>query len=122
MVYIREAHALDSASPMGGKGAPIIEDPLFLAERLDVAKVCMSKLDLEPIPALVDGMDDAVNAAYEAWPDRLYLVGRDGAIAWRGDPGPSGFQPDQLEDAIRVELGLADEAEPVTPPTDDDMH
>jgi hypothetical protein len=116
VVYIREAHALDSPSPLGGKGMPIVEDPLLLSERLEVAKVCMSKLALEPIPALVDGMDDAVNAAYEAWPDRLYLVGKDGRIAFRGDPGPAGFQPGELEAAIRAELGLADEVEETTPP------
>ena len=105
MVYIREAHALDSAMPMGGKGAPIVEDPLLLVERLEVAAVCMTKLALEPMPALVDEMDDAVNAAYEAWPDRLYLVGRDGRIAYRGGPGPFAFSPDELEEAIREELG-----------------
>lgn len=117
VVYIREAHALDSPSPLGGKGAPIVEDPLLLTERVEVAKVCMSKLALDPIPALVDGMDDAVNAAYEAWPDRLYLVGKDGRIAFRGDRGPDGFEPDALEAAIREELGLpAKQAE--TPPDD----
>jgi type I thyroxine 5'-deiodinase len=54
---------------------------------------------------LVDGMDDAVNRAYAAFPDRLYLVGRDGKIAFRGGPGPAGFRPDELEEAIRRELG-----------------
>ena len=33
MVYIREAHALDSRSPMGGRGMPILEDPVTLRER-----------------------------------------------------------------------------------------
>jgi len=112
VVYIREAHALDSPSPLGGRGMPIVEDPLLLTERLEVAKVCMTKLELEPMAALVDGMDDAVNAAYEAWPDRLYLIGKDGRVAFRGDPGPMGFLPDKLEQAIRSELGLADETMP----------
>ena len=90
---------------MGGDGHPIVEDPVSLAEREAVAKVCMTKLALEPIPALVDDMDDAVGDAYAAHPDRLYLVGRDGNIAWRGGPGPMGFVPDELEKAIRKELG-----------------
>lgn len=84
---------------------PIVEDPVTLAERNEVAKVCMTKLALEPIPALVDDMDDAVGKAYAAHPDRLYLVGRDGTIAWRGGPGPMGFIPDELDAAIRKELG-----------------
>jgi len=84
---------------------PIVEDPVTLAERNEVARVCMTKLALEPIPALVDDMDDAVGKAYSAHPDRLYLVGRDGTIAWRGGPGPMGFIPEELDRAIRKELG-----------------
>ena len=106
MVYIREAHAIDSLSPLGGEGMPIFEDPVSLDERRGVAKVCMTKLALEPIPALVDGLDDAVNLAYAAHPDRLYLVGHDGNIAYHGFEGPMGFDVDQLEAAIRAELAL----------------
>ena len=56
------------------------------------------------MPALIDGMDDAVNKAYQALPDRLYLVGKNGEIAYAGDRGPFGFKPDELETAIRAEL------------------
>ena len=108
MVYIREAHAVDSSWPMGGNGAPIVEDPTSMLERNRVATVCMAKLDLEPIPALVDGLDDMVNKNYAAWPDRLYLVGSNGNIVYRGGPGPRGFKPDELEKAIRKELGTPD--------------
>ena len=106
VVYIREAHALDSSEPLGGDGMPILEDPVDISERREVARVCMTRLALEPMPALVDSLDDAANAAYSAWPDRLYLFGRDGKIAFRGGPGPFGFQPQELEAAIRSELGL----------------
>ena len=106
VVYLREAHALDSRSPLGGAdGMPIVEDPVTLAERQAVAQVCMTKLALEPLPAVVDEIDDHVADAYDALPDRLYLVGRDGRIAYRGGPGPFGFSPDELEEAIRQELG-----------------
>lgn len=104
IVYIREAHALDSRSPAGGDGNPIVEDPRSFLERNEVARVCMTKLELEPIPALVDGMDDAVNRAYAGWPDRLYLIGEDGDVAYHGGRGPFGFSPDELEAAIRAEL------------------
>ena len=107
VVYIREAHAIDSRMPLGGNGMPIVEDPRTLEERAGVAAVCMAKLALEPMPALVDDLDDTANEAYSAWPDRLYLVGKDGKIAYRGGPGPFGFKPDEFEDAIRAELGLA---------------
>ena len=104
VVYIREAHALDSFLPKGGGDDPILEDPTTLAERRTVARRCLTALELEPLPALVDTLDDAVNRAYDAWPDRLFLVGRDGLIAYRGGPGPNGFDPDELEEAIRAAL------------------
>ena len=107
IVYIREAHAIDSRSPMSVEsGMPLVEDPITLDERAQVAEVCMTKLALEPMPALVDDMADTANNAYSAWPDRLYLVGKDGNLAYSGGRGPFGFHPDELEDAIEQELGL----------------
>ena len=32
------------------------------------------------------------------------LIGKDGKVAYRGDPGPGGFRPDELEAAIDEEL------------------
>lgn len=48
-------------------------------------------------------MQDTANTAYGAWPDRLYLVGRDGRIAYKGGRGPSGFRPEALEEALAAE-------------------
>ena len=36
--------------------------------------------------------------------DRLYLVGRDGRIAYRGGEGPFGFKPNELGAAIEHHL------------------
>lgn len=104
MVYIREAHAIDSFQPLGGDGNPIIEDPVDLAQRRQVAQQCLSKLALEGIPTLVDSIDDSASRAYDAWPDRLYLVGRSGDVVYQGGPGPDGFLVDELEQAIAEEL------------------
>jgi type I thyroxine 5'-deiodinase len=49
-------------------------------------------------------LDDTVNKAYSGWPDRLYLVGKDGQVAYKGGPGPSGFKPLELELAIQKAL------------------
>lgn len=106
MVYIKEAHALDSRSPMSiESGGPLIQDAVTQAERNATAKVCMAKLELEPIPALVDDMQNTADAAYSGWPDRLYLIGKDGNVAYHGARGPFGFLPDDLEKAIKKELG-----------------
>ena len=100
-MYIKEAHALDSRSPMP---FGMIEDPITDEERSTVASTCVKEMGLEMIPALVDRMDDRVNRAYKGWPDRLFLVGRDGKMAYSGGRGPFGFKPDELEAAIAVEL------------------
>jgi hypothetical protein len=104
VVYIREAHALDGRMPMGGGKKPIVEEPLSLDERKKIATQCSGALDLSPLRMLVDGMQDETCAQYAAWPDRLFLVGRDGRIAYAGEQGPSGFKPDELAAAIADEL------------------
>jgi hypothetical protein len=106
VVYIREAHALDGGSPKGGDGAPLVEEPATLDERKQIARTCSAKLDLAPLRTLIDDMEDTTSTAYAAFPDRLYLVGADGNIAFAGDKGPRGFSPDELEDAVRVALEL----------------
>jgi hypothetical protein len=62
------------------------------------------------MPAIVDRLDDRVNKAYGAQPDRLYLVGLDGKVAFAGAKGPRGFKPDDLEEAIVAELAKIDGA------------
>ncbi len=74
---------------------------------MEVGQTCMLKMALE-IPALVDEMDDAVAGAYAAMPERLYLVGRDGLIAYQGGMGPMFFRPEEWEEAIRGHLESAD--------------
>lgn len=84
-----------------------VEDPITAAERTELAQRTCGAMSLS-MPALVDGMDDAVNHAWQAGPERLYLVGKDGRVAYAGGPGPFEYRPDELEAAIRKELGLAD--------------
>lgn len=45
-------------------------------------------------------MDNSTDHKYYALPDRLYLIGRDGRVAYRGGPGPFGFVAAELEHAI----------------------
>ena len=61
------------------------------------------RLDLS-MPALIDDMENTVGTAYAAHPDRLYLIGRDGSIAFKGARGPRGFRPEELKEAIEKEL------------------
>lgn len=110
MVYIAEAHAIDSKMPGGiRRGEPVVQDPITDKERREVATVCQGALDMSPLKMLLDNMKNTTSLAYAAHPDRLYLVGMDGKLAFVGGPGPRSFDPDELEDAIHKELGLLDE-------------
>ncbi len=44
------------------------------------------------IPVLLDDVDDEVALAYGGWPDRLYLIGRDGRVAFQGGSRPGRLQ------------------------------
>lgn len=46
-------------------------------------------------------MEDSTDAAYSGWPDRLFVVDVDGKIAFRGEPGPKGFDPKAMEKALK---------------------
>jgi len=78
----------------------LFRNPTTDAERSNVAQACWRKLGIK-FPALVDGMDNRVEAAYTGWPDRLYLIDRGGRVVFKTTPGPFGFEPDKLAGAIR---------------------
>ena len=59
------------------------------------------------MPTLIDDMENSTDLAYSALPDRLYLVGADGKIAYKSGRGPMGFRPDDLEAAIKDYLSEA---------------
>ena len=59
-----------------------------------------SKLEIS-IPTLIDGIDNKVGSAYSGFPDRMYLIGVDGKIAYKGARGPFGFKPSELENSIK---------------------
>ncbi len=104
IVYIREAHPEDGwvLEENRGEGIALV-DPVSLEERAAAADACAMRLRTR-IPTLLDDVDDEVALAYGGWPDRLYLVGRDGRVAFQGERGPDGFKPEELEAAIEAEL------------------
>jgi hypothetical protein len=81
-----------------------LRDPRYLDERTGVAAACAERLRTSMTVA-VDDLEDGTALAYGGWPDRLYLIGRDGRIAYQGGEGPFGFKPEELEAAIAREVG-----------------
>jgi hypothetical protein len=101
VVYIQEAHPID-AWQVGDN----LKDDVLVAttrtadERYQVAGVCITKLGIE-LPALIDEPDNRVERAYTAWPDRLYVIDRDGVVAHKSAAGPFGFKPAEVEAALK---------------------
>jgi hypothetical protein len=100
IVYIQEAHPIDAWQLDDN-----IEDEVLVAstktldERVNVAGMCIRDLGIE-LPALVDSADNHVERAYTGWPDRLYVVDRDGRVAYKSAPGPFGFKPAEVQHAL----------------------
>lgn len=111
IVYIREAHPEDGWVLADNRREEIaLADPTSLDERAVAADACALRLATR-IPILLDDVDDAVASAYGGWPDRLYLIGRDGRVTFQGEVGPFGFKPDELAGAIEAELGAGSRGE-----------
>jgi type I thyroxine 5'-deiodinase len=107
VVYIGEAHPSDAWQlPSNVKDKVIYKAPTNAEERNALADVCVVRLGIK-LPALVDGIDDATEKAYSGWPDRLYLIDRDGRVAYKSRPGPFGFKPADLEEALKRLTGGA---------------
>ena len=99
-MYILEAHASDVwQMPSNIKQNIVFASPRSIEERTAVADSCVRNLHIE-IPALLDSFRDATEAAYTGWPDRLYLIDRDGRVAYKSGPGPFGFHPQELQAAL----------------------
>jgi hypothetical protein len=109
-VYIREAHPTDEWQVESNEREGVLfEQPKTLAARTEIAQACSLELKLA-IPTLVDDMENSTDRKYYALPDRLYLIGRDGRVAYRGGPGPFGFLASELERAIEEYLASTSEA------------
>jgi hypothetical protein len=105
VVYIREAHPEEGWVVTPNRDEDIrINDPTSTDERVEVAATCAINLKIR-IPVMVDEVDDQIARAYGALPDRLYLVDREGKVAFQGEPEPWGFDPAALGVAIGELVG-----------------
>jgi hypothetical protein len=105
VVYIEEAHASNVWQlPANLRDNVVHASPQSPAERAALAGACVRNLKID-LPALVDEFDNATERAYTGWPDRLYVIDRDGKVAHKSAPGPFGFKPAEMETALRRAVG-----------------
>lgn len=103
IIYIKEAHPSDDWASKVNSKLTYIKDPTNDFERTQVANTCMAQLGIS-IPCLVDNMENEATLAYRAWPDRLFVVAKDGTLAYVGKPGPFGFLPSEMEESLKTVL------------------
>jgi hypothetical protein len=72
-------------------------------QRVEVATQCHDLLEVS-MPVLVDGIDDRVGHAYSGMPDRLYIIDREGKVAFKSGRGPFWFNPAEMEQALIMML------------------
>jgi hypothetical protein len=104
MVYVREQHPNRDASPrVITRDEVSVAAPETIEERQEIAKEFAAEFKLT-MPVLVDNMDSAVEKVYQALPDRIYVIDRDGRVAYEGGRGPVGFVvadvPQVLDDLL----------------------
>jgi type I thyroxine 5'-deiodinase len=100
VIYIQEAHPSDFWQLEDNlEDNVIFASPKGYEERVNLAGTCMAKLGIR-FPALIDEFNNPTEIAYTGWPDRLYVIDREGRIAHKSAAGPFGFKPRQVEEAL----------------------
>ena len=77
----------------------VFASPRNEEERAYVAGACVRKLGIK-FPAVLDEFENTTEKAYTGWPDRIYLIDATGKVAYKSNPGPFGFKPEQLSNAL----------------------
>lgn len=101
VVYIQEAHPIDAWQMESNSKEKIqVTSARTFQERCAVAETCVTKLSLH-IPALIDDLQNSTEAAYTAWPDRLYVIDFDRRVVYKSRPGPFGFHPEEVAETLK---------------------
>src|SRR5437868_3320517 len=106
LVYIAEAHPgsiMSVPTEDGGRELRIIPQVATEHDLLDNLRrlVRLAKLT---IPAAIDNPENSLNRDYAAYPNRLYVIGVDGRVQFKGAPGPTGFKVPELADWLSANV------------------
>jgi len=104
-VYIDEAHPKDGwhldVNALDADNCPM--RPRTMGQRIAVAQTFVAKTKHNGFPVLVDTMENKVNLAFGAWPERLYVLNK-GKVVYQGGPGPFQYDIDELEQFLENAL------------------
>jgi type I thyroxine 5'-deiodinase len=101
VVYIHEAHTSDVwQDPDNVEDHIVFASPKNFDERSQIGQLCSVKLGIT-FSAVIDTFDNATERAYTGWPDRLYVIDQDGRVSYKSGPGPFGFHPQGVAEALQ---------------------
>lgn len=104
-VYIREAHPLDEWQMDSNEKEDVCyRQPKSLKDRVLIANDFKKRFRYS-IPLAVDPMDDRVEKVYAGWPERFYIIDAKGVIVYKGETGPFGFHPEEVESWLARNAG-----------------
>jgi len=100
VIYIQEAHPSDFRQLEDNVEDKVVHaSPKGYEECVNLAGTCMTKLGIR-FPALIDEFNNTTEIAYTGWPDRLYVIDRDGRIGHKSAARPFGFKPAQVAQTL----------------------
>ena len=104
-MYVREAHPTDEWQMKSNvKDDVCYAQPKTLEQRVAIAQDFTKRFKF-PLPFGIDDMSNTADAAYAAWPERLYIIDESGHIAYRGGVGPFHYKPAEVRDWLAAKYG-----------------
>jgi tetratricopeptide (TPR) repeat protein len=105
MIYVHEAHGDDSwQSTINERERIPVTRVVTLDDKTHNATLCLRTLSMR-LPAVVDGLDRAIERAYAAWPSAVYVIDRGGTVRWRSRLGEQEFSEDAMREALERAIG-----------------
>lgn len=100
LVYIKEAHPGDEWQMDSNVESNVVFDqPKTFEARMDVARTFVDRMKVET-ETFVDDVRNTAMACYAAWPERIYVIDREGRIVYKGGVGPFYFEPAKLREVL----------------------
>jgi type I thyroxine 5'-deiodinase len=112
---VREAHPTDEWQMKSNvKDDVCYAQPKTLEQRVAIANDFIKRYKYA-LPFGIDDMSNLADAAYSAWPERLYVIDVSGHIAYRGGMGPFNYKPAELREWLAARYGAVKHEAPASP-------
>ena len=94
-IYLEEAHAVDDwAVPLSRRTGGHIRLAKNINQRIAAAKSFIADNNY-PGEVVCDCMSNNVGIAFDAWPERLFIVD-EGILVYKGGKGPFDYKPEEV--------------------------